>query len=60
MVEAEYLADAGLALRSREVVRADLAVRAETRFRRGDLSGARDDLTTALASPPALPAPAPR
>ncbi len=52
--EARELADAGLALGSEHTVRAPLLrTRAEARALRGDLSGARDDLRTALvgASP---------
>ena len=47
--EAERLADEGLSLRPTQAVQADLLeIRAEARFRRGDLSGARDDLARAV------------
>jgi DNA-binding SARP family transcriptional activator len=54
--EAERLADAGMALQPSAEVRAELLdVRAEARFRRGDLAGARQDLRGALAGKPAGP-----
>jgi tetratricopeptide (TPR) repeat protein len=54
--EAERLADAGLDLRPKRSARAALLeVRAEARARRGELSGARDDLTDAMRDRPPGP-----
>lgn len=54
--EAERLAHAGLALGPTGTTRAELLeVRGETRFRTGDLPGARDDLRAALALTEAAP-----
>lgn len=54
--EAEHLSDAGLELAPRPLVHARLLeIRAEARDRKGNLSGAREDLRAALATKRAAP-----